>query len=305
VTALVALAGAAATAGVLLVLAGLVGVSDETVRRWRPRTRRPTRVGAAGVVGAGAGRDGAGYRRWALRLAAPLLALLATGWPVAALLAAAAAVGLPRLLGGRRAAEVRIARLQGLADWTRRLADVLGAGAGLEQALQASVRTVPGPISVEVGALAARLHARHPVAEALRGFADDLDDPVGDLVVAALLLAAGRRGRGLARVLTGLAGTVEAEVAMRRGVEADRAQPRTTARWVCYISLAVAAGLFVFNPSYVAPFGTPTGQAVLLAVGSLFAGAFVWMHRLTSATPGERFLPLEGANSAPAGSGSR
>jgi len=247
----------------------------------------------------------AGYRRWALSLAAPLLALLLTGWPVAALLAAAAAVGVPRLLGGRRAAEARIARLQGLADWTRRLADVLGAGAGLEQALQASMRTVPVPITAEVGALAARLHARHPVAEALRAFADDLDDPVGDLVVAALLLAAGRRGRGLARVLTGLAGTVEAEVAMRRGVEADRAQPRTTARWVCYISLAVAAGLFVFNPSYVAPFGTPSGQVVLLAVGALFAGAFAWMQRLTRSPPGGRFLPKASAKSAPAGLGSR
>ncbi len=302
-TAVVTLAGATATAGVLLLLAGLVGVSDETVNRWRPRTQRPARVGAAGL--AGAGRVRAGYRRWALSLAAPLLALLLTGWPVAALLAAAAAVGVPRLLGGRRAAEARIARLQGLADWTRRLADVLGAGAGLEQALQASMRTVPAPITAEVGALAARLHARHPVGEALRAFADDLDDPVGDLVVAALLLAAGRRGRGLARVLTGLAGTVEAEVAMRRGVEADRAQPRTTARWVCYISLAVAAGLFVFNPSYVAPFGTPSGQVVLLAVGALFAGAFAWMQRLTRSPPGGRFLPKASAKSAPAGLGSR
>ena len=62
-------------------------------------------------------------------------------------------------------------------------------------------------------------------AGALRAFADDLADPTGDLVVAALMLAADRRGRGLTRVLEGLAVTVEAEVALRRQVDADRATP--------------------------------------------------------------------------------
>lgn len=284
-TALAVLAGVTATAGLLLAVAGIVGTTSETAHRWRLWTA--ARRGPGGRRS----RDRPVWRRWAVRVGVPLLVLVVTGWPVAAVLAVAATVGLPRLLGGRRAAEARIARLEALADWTRRLAGVLSVGAGLEQAIEASIRTAPAPIAPDINALVARLHARTSLQPALRGFADDLNDPTGDLVVAALLLAADRRGRGLAKVLTGLAATVEAEVAMRRAVEADRAAPRTTARWVCYLTLGVTAALFGLNRSYVAPFATPTGQLALLVVGALFAAAFTWMYQLTRTNPGQRFLP--------------
>jgi hypothetical protein len=53
-------------------------------------------------------------------------------------------------------------------------------------------------------------------------------------VAATLILGAHRRGPGLAAVLDDLAGTVAEEVRIRRGIEADRAKPRTTARWVTF-----------------------------------------------------------------------
>jgi hypothetical protein len=112
-------------------------------------------------------------------------------------------------------------------------------------------------------------------------------------VAAALLLAIDRRGRGLARLLAALATTVEAEVGMRRSVEADRATPRTTARWVVYITLAVCGGLVIFDREYVEPFGSPGGQVVLAVIGGLFAASFAWMHRLTTGGPARRFLPGE------------
>ena len=224
-TALAALGGALAGLGVLLVVAGWTGRglperSESVPRRsWRARLRRVP------------------ARRVAWLVAVPLLAWAVTGWPVAAVFALVVTAAVPRLLAERRAAAARIERLQGLADWTRRLADVLTAGAGLEQALVASLPGAPAPVAGDVARLVARLRARRPVEEALRAFGDDLADPTADLVVAALLLAASRRGRGLAKLLTGLAATVEEEVAMRRAVEADRATPRTTARWVAGITL--------------------------------------------------------------------
>ena len=54
-----------------------------------------------------------------------------------------------------------------------------------------------------------------------------------------LILGAQRRGPGLAAVLDDLAATVAEEVRIRRGIEADRAKPRTTARWVTILTLAV------------------------------------------------------------------
>ena len=146
--------------------------------------------------------------------------------------------------------------------------------------------------------LVARLRARRPVEEALRAFGDDLADPTADLVVAALLLAATRRGRGLARLLTGLAATVEEEVAMRRAVEADRATPRTTARWVAGITVGVTAALVLLDRAYVAPFATPAGQVALAVVAVLFAGAFGWMHRLSAPPAPARFLPAPESGNA-------
>ena len=244
-------------------------------------------------------RRGGGNRRLLIALMVGLIALAVTRWPVLALLAAFAVAGLPSLLGDRRSEARQIARLQSIADWTRRLADVLVAGMGIEQALVSSARVAPPPIETEVAALAAHLRARRPLEECLRKFADALDDPTGDLVAAALLLASRRRGHGLAQVLTSLASTVESQVAMRRAVEADRAQPRTTMRYVAWITIAVVLGLLLLDRQFVEPFGTPAGQAVLALIGLVFAGGFAWMRALTVGTPLHRFL-----NGEPQGSGS-
>ena len=85
----------------------------------------------------------------------------------------------------------------------------------------------------------ARLRARWYTEEAIRAFADDLDDATGDLIAANLILAARRRGPGLATVLEGLAESVADDVRDRRQIEADRAKPRTTARWVTIITVVV------------------------------------------------------------------
>ena len=259
-TALAALGGALAVLGVLLVVAGTTGRGLPERRGGAPRRSVRARLGSVTA------------RRVGWLLAVPLLAWLVTGWPVAAVFALVVTAAVPRVLAERRAAAARIERLQGLADWTRRLADVLTAGAGLEQALVASLPGAPAPVAADVGRLVARLRARRPVEEALRAFGDDLADPTADLVVAALLLAATRRGRGLAKLLAGLAATVEEEVAMRRAVEADRATPRTTARWVAGITVGVTAALVLLDRAYVAPFATPAGQVALAVVAVLFAG---------------------------------
>ena len=278
-TTLAALGGATATLGLLLVIIGLWGTAGEAT------SLRPAgwRLSLSGLH----------RRNVVMLIILPLVTWALTGWPVAVLFALVAAVGLPRLLGGRRAAGARIERLQALADWTRRLGDVLAAGAGIEQAIESSVAGAPQAISTEVATLVARIRSRQPIERALRDFADELDDTAGDLVAGALLLAVDRRGRGLARLLAALATSVDAEVAMRRSVEADRATPRTTARWVMYITLVVCGGLLIFDHAYVAPFGSPGGQVVLAVIGTLFAASFMWMHRLTDGNVGQRWLPEE------------
>ena len=167
-----------------------------------------------------------------------LLGWVITGWVLALVIAPVAVIGLPALLSAPPAA-TQINRLEAMEEWTRSLSGVLTVGIGLEQALVATLRSTPAPINAEVSRLVARLRARWDTETALRAFADELDDATGDLIAANLILGARRRGAGLASVLEGLAESVAADVRARRQVEADRAKPRSTARWVTLISASV------------------------------------------------------------------
>jgi len=223
----------------------------------------------------------------ALALVGAIIALL-TGWVIAVIVLPVVGLGLPYLVGPTRGAG-DIARLEAMEEWTRALAGILTAGAGLEQALVATLRSTPPAIEPEVTRLVARLRARWPTPAAIRAFADDLDDPTGDIIAANLLLGASRRGTGLSSVLEGLAESVALDIRGRRNVEADQAKPRATARWVTVITLAVLVILFA-SGSYVAPYKTPVGQAILVALLSLYAAVLIWMRRIAAGRRLPRFL---------------
>lgn len=277
-----AIGGATVAAGVLCVAAGLSG--HPAGRAGRPKRRsRPATVWAALV-------RPRRLRLLALAVSCGIAVLAVTRWPVAALAAAAAAVFLPGLVTGR-SADDQIRRLEALEGWTRRLADLLAAGRGLEQAIEHSAtRNLAGPIARPVATLARRLTVtRTPTEQALRLFAEELADPVADRIAAALILVARRRGRGAAAVLGGLAELVARDVHDRREVEAARAEHRTTVRWIIAILLTLTAAA-VWQRTYATPFGTPVGQLVLAAVAACYAGSFWWLHRLAAGSPGHRLL---------------
>ena len=267
-TLLAAISGVLITSGLLLAVVG--GRRTDSPPRERTKRARGTRAELvrsrrARVLAAG----GVGLAVWAV-----------TGWPVAGAVVTVMILGLPVLLGTGKAAARSIDRIEAVEEWTRRVADVLVAGTGLEQALVASLATCPDPIRPEVTALCARLSARWTPEQALRAFADDVDDAAADLVAAALVLAARRRGPGLARVLTSVADSVAEEVVVRRKVEAERAKPRATARAVTLITLGMV-GVGALNGEYLAPYATGLGQLVLAAIAGGFVGCLAWMRALT------------------------
>jgi Flp pilus assembly protein TadB len=270
---LAALAGAAIAAGIVLGAWGLFGRA--------PAAGAPPRL-TAGTLST------AGRRRVLLALLAGLMVFLLTRWPVGALAAAAAVIFLPKLTmaGGQRQ---RTAMLEGLEQWIRRLADMVTASRGLEDALGASARSAPAAVAGPVGRLAARLAARTGTEAALRAFAAEIDDPAGDRIAAALIIATGRRGGGARDVLVALAVLLARDVAARREIEAERAQHRTTVRWIT-VFIAGFTVFAVLNHSYSAPFGTVAGQVVLAIVAGLYAAGLFWLHRLGSLPAAGRFL---------------
>jgi tight adherence protein B len=289
VTALIAaLAAAAVLAGVLLVVVGLRPV-PETELVARPQSPWVLRLRA---VLSGALVQGADLQRrraqLMLAVGGGMLAFLLTGLALMVLAVPVAVLGLPRLLGTPTSA-ADVDRLEALEEWTRNLAGVLAVGVSLEQAIQASLRSTPDPIRPQVETLVARLATGWQTDAALRAFADDLDDATGDLVAASLILSAKRRGAGLVAVLDGLAASVAEDVRTRRQIEADRAKPRATARAVTFITLGVLA-LLALNRTYIEPYTSPLGQALLTVLLTAYVATLLWMRQMTSGKPTPRFL---------------
>ena len=237
--------------------------------------------------------DRANRDRLLVRLAgvmgAAVVVAALTGWPVAAVLAGLGAWALPSVLGGAKDRAREVARTEAVAGWAEMLRDTLSAAAGLEQAIVATASVAPLPIRDEVLALAARLEAERLVP-ALRRFADDLADPTSDLVVAALVLAAGHEARRLSELLGSLAAAARDQAAMQLRIEAGRARIRTSTRVVVGSTLVFAAGLILLNRSYLEPFSTPLGQAVFAIIGLIFGLAFWWLDRMGRPSAPERFL---------------
>jgi Flp pilus assembly protein TadB len=227
-------------------------------------------------------------------------AILLTGWVVAGIIGAAAAYGLPRILGPDRDHRKRLARIEAVATWTENLRDTLSAAAGLEQAIMTTALTPPQAIHGEVTRLADRLRAGERLPAALRRLAGELDDPTGDLVVTALVMAAERHARNVTDLLSTLAQTARDQAQLRLKVSASRATIRTNVRIMVGITLAMAAGLAVFNPTFVAPYGTPAGQLVLLLITGLFGLAFSWLGSISRFAEPSRLLtsPAAGQSTA-------
>jgi Flp pilus assembly protein TadB len=285
---LAAVAGVALVGGLLLVVVGLRPVPDDG----RPsRTRRSRPRPLVALLGDALPPPARRRRRaWlTIGFVGGVLVWLLSGWAVAVVLLPLVVVGVPALLQPPASA-TDVERLTALEQWTRGMSGVLTVGSGIEHAIVASLASTPESIAPMVGTLVARLNARWPTDAALRAFADDLDDATGDLVAASLVLGAQRRGPGLAAVLDDLAASVAEEVRIRRGIEADRAKPRTTARWVTVLTLAVL-GVLALNGSYMAPYRTPLGQVVLVLFLTLYAGCLLWLRQMTRGTPTPRFLP--------------
>jgi len=275
-TALVALAAAGAAAGLVLALAGLVGIE--------PSPPKPERLPTSKK----------GLERLEIRasvaLGAMLLVGLVTRWPVGALLAGGFVMASPAFLGGKREARATIAKLEAIAAWTEMLRDTMAAAAGLEHAIVSTARIAPAPIRREVTALANRLDSRETLGYALRHFADQLDDPGADLVIVSLILAAEQRARHLVELLTALAAATREQVTMRLRVEAARARVRTASRLITMIAVVLAGGLMLFDRAYLTPFGTALGQFALVIIGACFGAAFWWLARMAKVETAQRFL---------------
>lgn len=271
---LIVLAGALAGGGALLL------VNSLTPQVPAPHVSQSTILPRIAKLGA----------RVPLAVGAGFVLLLLTRWPVLAVAGGLLVFFAPALFGGAASEKQAIAKLEGLAAWTESLRDTIAGAVGLEQAIPATAYAASPSIAPQLTTLADRLRVRTPLPIALQRFADELDDPSADLIVAALMLNARLRGPGLRDVLTSLAGSAREELEMRRRVGSGRASTRRSVQIVVGITVVFVLGLVLFNRDYVEPYSSPLGQIVLLVVLLFFAAGFMWMRRLSVFDLPERFL---------------
>ena len=221
-----------------------------------------------------------------------VLIVSVTHWVLPALVAAAIGWWVARMVAHRDDSSANeLERVEALATWIEQVRDVLMAGDQPVGAIQSTTATCPEPIRPQVRALASRL-GRQNEQIVLRQFADELDDPIADLVAAGLLVALTKGGRA-ERVLSSLAQQARHQAERRKLLEAERAPARREVWWVTgLMTLQLVAGLLFARSSYLAPYRTLSGQRGLCVLLGVFLGLIVYVQRLSRFVRPARFLSL-------------
>ncbi len=253
----------AITAG-LLISGGLLGIGYGWRRDSQAPRRRTQSIGAqwARITRRPPGRQG--RRRDVILLLSVItgsVVALLTGWLILIVVLPLLALGLPYLLILPKPRDIGL--LEALDRWVRSLAATLTTGKSITDAIRVSRRTAPPLIADEIGLLVTRLNNRWETRDALMRFADAIDSPDADAVVAALILASSRGANGASVTLHALADSIQAQLKGRRAVEVERSKPYVVVRQVTVISLSTLVLVFALSPDFFAPYRTPLGQALL------------------------------------------
>ncbi|MBT0774273.1 type II secretion system F family protein [Kineosporia sp. J2-2] len=210
-----------------------------------------------------------------------------SGWPVAGAACAALVTAWPAVAGGRRAERRQIEVLEAVVSWSQGLRDTVAGGASLEQAISVSVEGASPVLQPALEEVRSRMLVREPLDAALQPLAQA---PGADVVVAALVLAARRRGDRLPEVLSGIVDTCAQEVGQRRQILANRAGIHRSVQIIVGVTVLIFAYLATFGAAYMAPYDSFTGQLVLAAVVAVIGAGFTWLARLGTTTAVPRFL---------------
>ncbi|MEZ5224264.1 MAG: hypothetical protein R2743_22450 [Ilumatobacteraceae bacterium] len=258
-----ALVAAAITALVVAVRPVVAPTSPRSSRSTSPRLDiAPTRL----VAGGGAA----------------VVVLVLTRWPVLALVAGALVAMWPQLLHDRRSdAERR--HVEGIAKWLEDLRDTLrGSSVGTEEALEQVAARAPDAVREPLATFVVRRRQGFRTEDALADLADDLAHPTSDAAVAAIrLVVTGSTGSGrLYQTVSALAAAARDEVRARERVDRTRAVYRSSMTRLVAIAALMVGGLRLVANELLEPYGTPTGQLVLLLPLALWGACIMWLRSL-------------------------
>jgi tight adherence protein B len=269
----------AITAG-LLIIGGLLGISYGLRRRSQPASRRTESILYWWASTTRRPPGSSGRRRdMSLLLSMIIGGIVAmlTGWLILFVVLPLLALGLPYLLTLPKPRDIEL--LEALDRWVRSLSATLATGKSITDAIRISRHTAPPVLADEISLLVSRLNNRWETRNALMRFADKVDSPDADGVIAALILASSRGASGASVTLQALADSIQAQLKGRRAVEVERSKPYVVVRQVTVISLSTLVLVFVLSPDFFAPYRTPLGQAVLSVLLISYVASLLLMRR--------------------------
>jgi tight adherence protein B len=269
----------AITAG-LLIIGGLLGIVYGLQRQIRPAGQRTESIQQWWARFTRRPQGSRGRQRDLILLVSMiigcLLAML-SGWLILIVVLPLLALGLPYLLILPKPRDIQL--LEALDRWVRSLAVTLGTGKSITDAIRISRRTAPPLLADEINLLVTRLNNRWETRDALMRFADAIDSPDVDGVVAALILASSRGANGASVTLQALADSIQAQLKGRRVIEVERSKPYVVVRQVTVISLSTLVLVFLLSPDFFAPYRTPLGQTLLSALLIIYLASLLLMRR--------------------------
>ena len=269
----------AVTAG-LLIIGGLLGIGSGLGRRPRAAGRRTESVAELWARVSRRPTGSRGRRRDVILLLSVIIgcaAAMLTGWLILIVVLPLLALGLPYLLILPKPRDIEL--LEALDRWVRSLAATLATGKSITDAIRISRRTAPPLLADEISLLVTRLNNRWETRDASMRFADAIDSPDADGVVAALILASSRGANGASVTLQALADSIQTQLKGRRAIEVERSKPYVVVRQVTVISLSTLALVFAFSPSFFAPYRTPLGQVLLSVLLIIYIASLLLMRR--------------------------
>lgn len=181
--------------------------------------------------------------------------------------------------------------VESIAVWTEMLRDTLGASSGLEQALIASAERAPVVLEEPLRRMVA--HLRYgSLDDAMREFAEGVDHPVCDFVVAALVTSSRGSVRDLGALLSRLSESTRDECSVHLRVWVSRSRSRTSVRIIAGSVAAFVIGLLVLNPNYLSPYATREGTVVLAVIVSFFVLAQMALLHIAKMARASRFVTV-------------
>jgi tight adherence protein B len=269
----------AITAG-LLIVGGLLAVAYGIQRKARPSGRRTEFIQEWWARATRRPPGSRGRRRDMILLSSVIIACaisMLTGWLILIVILPLLTLGVPYLLIPPKPRDIEL--LEALDRWVRSLAATLATGKSITDAMRISRRTAPPLLADEINLLVTRLNNRWETRDALMRFADAIDSPDADGVVAALLLASSRGANGASVTLQALADSIQAQLKGRRAVEVERSKPYVVVRQVTVISLSTLVLVFILSPDFFAPYRTPLGQTLLSVLLIIYVASLLLMRR--------------------------